>query len=55
MLENVTYKSILDIEKLPGKDEVKEFYISKKIEESKADNIAENYQMKVEIINIKAF
>ena len=51
MLEYVTDKNAIDVEKLPTKEETKEFYIENKIDEYRADIISNNYQKKIEMLN----
>ncbi len=51
MLEYVSNKDILIVDNLPSKDEVLDFYIKNKVNEAKAENIAYNYQIKVDMLN----
>ena len=51
MLSYVKNKNILDIEKLPNKEQTKEFYICNGLNEQRADAIANNYQKKIEMLN----
>ena len=49
LLTQIKNKKIIDIDKLPDKDYVLNFYTSAGIPEEKASNIAHNYSLKVEM------
>ena len=51
MLLNVQNKKIVDIERLPAKNEIEKFYCDNGIPEEKAVLIATNYQTKIEMLS----
>lgn len=51
MIANVKDRRIVDIDKLPSKERVKEFYTAAGLPEEKADNIAHNYALKIELLD----
>ena len=51
MIKNVTNPSVVDLEKIPSPEMVKEFYVGAGIPEEKAEFICANYQTKIQFVD----
>ena len=51
MLKSVLYKSVIDMNALPSKKDVKEFYVLRGLPEDKADILSINYDLKATMLD----